>query len=76
MRWCWDAPNCPLLVRTDDCHLPVLDSTRLLSGAALLKALGREGESNGARRKKVETWSMARAGHFFLSAKYNDLIDQ
>ncbi len=32
----------PLLVRPDDCPLPVLDSTRLLARAALLKALDRE----------------------------------
>ena len=30
----------PLLVRPDDCPLPVLDSTRLLARAALLRAIG------------------------------------
>jgi aspartate racemase len=32
----------PILVRPDDCPLPVLDSTRLLAHGALLTALGRE----------------------------------
>jgi len=32
----------PLLVRTDDCPLPTLDSTRLLARAALRAALGKE----------------------------------
>jgi aspartate racemase len=32
----------PILVRPDDCPLPVLDSTRLLAHKALLTALGRE----------------------------------
>jgi len=32
----------PLLVRADDCPLPTLDSTRLLSRAALLHAMGTE----------------------------------
>jgi aspartate racemase len=32
----------PLLVRPDDCPLPVLDSTRLLARAAVLHALGLE----------------------------------
>jgi aspartate racemase len=31
----------PILVRPDDCPLPVLDSTRLLARQALLTALGR-----------------------------------
>jgi aspartate racemase len=39
----------PLLVRADDCPLPVLDSTRLLARAAIKRAIGEQGPGAGSR---------------------------